>query len=410
MSDYLPDNLWMEIFIKLPIKSILRCIGVCQSWKYLIKNQEFITLHLNSKIENEAHNSCFLVHTCRYSKKERFTFYDEISCPMDILHALKSPFKAQNNFFEIVGTCNGLVCLLDSIHDCFSNIIVWNPLVRKSVYIPRPNFACRNCKFNAHLFGFGYDSIERDYKVVRIICRGNGEKAENYVEIFRLSMHRWENISDRALGRFTLLTNGQIYLNGSLHWIGMVKDTLNNVVRNMVVLFDVCEERFREMEFPKSLVTLSTYRHDMKVVVYKGLLAIVLDDFMKYSIWTMSEYGNVDSWNEQICIHPNLLIRWPGFGFMKNGDIPSIGITRELCSYNPVTMQYSLLRENEVSPYSRDFFYSYITSYLESLVFIDKGAEFSDAATIEELNVANGRAYSHMVRFQYFIVFCLVKI
>lgn len=394
MSDYLPNDLWMDVLVKLPIKSIIICTGVCRSWKEMIKSQEFIFKHLNSKLESEAHNSGLLVHTCcKPSRQEIFTIYEENNRPMNILAELSSPFGPGNKNFQIVGSCNGLLCLSDSTRNCYGNVIVWNPLLRRSMNLARPNITCYYCKYNNdahcfgfsyssckhndHWFGFGYDSVEKEYKVVRIICMENDDIV---VEILKLSTRIWEKISYKALGHFNYLINGQVYLHGSLHWIGVVKGNHDNMERNKIVVFDVHEERFHEMEMPE---TLATYPYKMQVAVYLGSLAIVFEEETNIYIWTMREYGNVESWNGHVCRRFSLIKR-PFCGFTNNGEILSVIRNWILCSYDPITKKFNLLRlQGEL--FGQSCVPLYATPYLESLFFIDKGVEFSDIATAEEL-------------------------
>ncbi|CAL5336658.1 unnamed protein product [Camellia sinensis] len=47
MSDYIPNELIIEILVRLPVQSLLRFTSVCKSWHSLITNPSFITKHLN---------------------------------------------------------------------------------------------------------------------------------------------------------------------------------------------------------------------------------------------------------------------------------------------------------------------------------------------------------------------------
>ena len=49
MSDYLPNEVIIDILKRLPADSLIRCRCVCKSWYSLISIPHFITTHLNFK-------------------------------------------------------------------------------------------------------------------------------------------------------------------------------------------------------------------------------------------------------------------------------------------------------------------------------------------------------------------------
>ncbi|KAL2562690.1 hypothetical protein AAZV13_20G151400 [Glycine max] len=42
---FFPDEILVEIFRRLPSKSIVRCSAVCKLWRSLVTNESFISLH-----------------------------------------------------------------------------------------------------------------------------------------------------------------------------------------------------------------------------------------------------------------------------------------------------------------------------------------------------------------------------
>jgi hypothetical protein len=57
MSDYLPDEVVVDILHRLPVKSLIRFRCVCKSWNSLIQTPAFIDSHLNQSIENNNSNN-----------------------------------------------------------------------------------------------------------------------------------------------------------------------------------------------------------------------------------------------------------------------------------------------------------------------------------------------------------------
>ncbi|XP_058219394.1 F-box protein CPR1-like [Rhododendron vialii] len=132
MTDYIPQDVLVNIFIRLTIKTLLQCTSVCKSWYSIIVNPSFIDSHLNrppTQTYNNAHH-LLLVRTCSSDDdggKELYSLHcDDES--FDEYAKLHFPFsKAFNMFFRIVGSCNGVLCLTDDQMSYVHNTIMWNP-------------------------------------------------------------------------------------------------------------------------------------------------------------------------------------------------------------------------------------------------------------------------------------------
>ncbi|GLT39834.1 hypothetical protein SLA2020_140030 [Shorea laevis] len=62
-----------------------------------------------------------------------------------------------------LASCNGLICLVYDSDD----VVLWNMVTKDYHIIERP--ICRGW-YDGWSFGFGYDSINDNYKVVRLEC------------------------------------------------------------------------------------------------------------------------------------------------------------------------------------------------------------------------------------------------
>ncbi|WRX29498.1 F-box domain - like 10, partial [Theobroma cacao] len=54
---YLPEEIFLQIFRNLPVKSLGKCMCVCKAWNCLIKNPSFISTHLNKQLEKSSRNN-----------------------------------------------------------------------------------------------------------------------------------------------------------------------------------------------------------------------------------------------------------------------------------------------------------------------------------------------------------------
>ncbi|KAI8011300.1 F-box protein [Camellia lanceoleosa] len=179
MSDYMPNELLIEILARLPVDSLLRFTSVCKSWYSLITSPSFITKNINQTITDRKRNSDKLIlrlYTDNDKKEHYLLCPDDENSPDDYLE-LPFPFKSPNGYFRIFGSCNGLLCLCDDYydfsHDHFygsildaSQIVLWNPSIRKSVTI---RMLCRPPGCYMFVLGFGAHPTTHEYKVVRLV-------------------------------------------------------------------------------------------------------------------------------------------------------------------------------------------------------------------------------------------------
>ncbi|XP_054808634.1 F-box/kelch-repeat protein At3g06240-like [Prosopis cineraria] len=159
--------------------------------------------------------------------------------------------------------------------------------------------------------GFGFDSKNNDFKVVKIFLR-LWERVTPLVEIYSLATAKWRSsISTGSRSGPSIcsclhgLTRDQIFINGSLHWL--VCGCCNGLQRRKFILsFDLAGETFGElMMLPACLNPLASC-HRLSLLMTgtnNSSLVLVHEKEVRWShnnvfdIWVMREYGNVDSWN-----------------------------------------------------------------------------------------------------------------
>ncbi|KAG5523388.1 hypothetical protein RHGRI_035265 [Rhododendron griersonianum] len=116
MSDYyLPPEVLSDVLLRLPVKTLLR------HWYGLITNPTFISQHLDKTLATPP-PTCALVRYCTQDPNHPSHFVERYSVRFD--HDNNSfdeytepsfPFKSSSSCFEVVGSCNGLVCLFDDV-------------------------------------------------------------------------------------------------------------------------------------------------------------------------------------------------------------------------------------------------------------------------------------------------------
>ncbi|ONI13209.1 hypothetical protein PRUPE_4G210200 [Prunus persica] len=163
--------------------------------------------------------------------------------------------------FNVVGTCNGLVCLSLG----YNKLRIWNP-VRKFVILP-----CPISEYIAR-YAFGYDSRNKQ-RVGWSLARGS-----------------WKSLGVGSTGRGFLseLIQQPVFVNGALHWVQL--NTMKG--ENGIMSFDMVSESFGETRVPQCVtkMLMCTLRHEENLALLTWDSASVYHLF-SYDIWVMKEYG-----------------------------------------------------------------------------------------------------------------------
>ncbi|THF99668.1 hypothetical protein TEA_008056 [Camellia sinensis var. sinensis] len=217
MSDYFPEEVLIEILSRLPVESLLRFTCVSKPWRSLITSPSFINTHLNKSTNNTLTHLLLLKYTCLNPNQEHYSLrFDNKT--FNHYAQFTSPFKT-HFYFRVVGTCNGLVCLSDDRFGDKQNIILWNPMIRRYVALPKPSLSLDSYSpYMSVLFGF--DLRTNDYKVVRI---SHFERRKNAiplpkVKVYSLKIGSWKALTCRDPS-YNMVENfwEHVFLNGFAH-------------------------------------------------------------------------------------------------------------------------------------------------------------------------------------------------
>ncbi|KAL6125839.1 hypothetical protein ACLB2K_073890 [Fragaria x ananassa] len=192
---------------------------------------------------------------------------------------------------KIVGSCNGLVCLLGNSE----LIVVWNPSTRHARLLTVPNeFRFGSIRF----YGFGYDSTIDDYKVlVGHTSIKNGTRTTTVV-ILQLKTESWRTID--CVDYVHLLGQGCL-VNGALHWVEMAwKEVLmiQPVLHARIMSFDLAGETFREF-IPLSYLSRDERLISARVGIAEDSLFVYLFTDSGIKMWVMKEYRVNGTWTKE---------------------------------------------------------------------------------------------------------------
>ncbi|CAL5393897.1 unnamed protein product [Camellia sinensis] len=363
MSDYIPDEVLIEILARLPVKSLLQFRSVCKSWNSLIANPSFITTHLN---QTKSNTQLLIIKYTHVPNQERFiSCSDDETCCGNFVE-LENPFHSPGISFKIVGSCNGLLCI--SPHYGSEFAFLWKPSIRRFLTLPESGYSVTDSDLQ-FVFGFGFDRISNDYKVVKIGYLN--EKTRGSVlckmELYALSTLSWRPICVVDF-RFELSINTwSVFVNEAVHWVAF-DPAKEHGFGILIVAFDMGNEVFREISLPNyqpdgrlhTSTAVAVLGESLAVIDCASGLVAPSPLMYNFHIWVMEEYGVIESWTKRYTIiGQNVFSKV--LGFRKNGDV--LIDDDELLSYDPQSHQIKNL-----GVYGNSF---NVYTYMESLVALD---------------------------------------
>nr|XP_023884580.1 F-box/kelch-repeat protein At3g23880-like [Quercus suber] len=362
--------------------------NICKSWYSYITDPYFISTHLN----HNHHHHDYVIHKRRpkiiphhppSSRSNLQVCTLALDRTFETISEFRIPFTFQSGYPGLVGSCNDILCFTDFIISKSEDVYLWNPSIRKFKRLPN---TCLT-QLSKVALGFGYDSQNNDYKVVRFSWTISGKpKPPPKVEVYSLSSDSWRRIGLGISWRPNVLAHYFNYtltfplVSGHLHWmIEMIDEggAQEGRFTSMILSFDVNSEKFKELPLPDDegsfLVTKCVTSFQEKLALIKFGYGVEPHS-MLCSIWVMKEYGVPDSWNK-LCVLPvDVFIDFTGFtnyGILLIQNMPRrVSTNCELeRKYKSVLIDPETLHENEISiqvNYHLD-----VAIYMESLALLD---------------------------------------
>ncbi|KAK2634062.1 hypothetical protein Ddye_028854 [Dipteronia dyeriana] len=185
----IPYELMTLILLKLSVKSLLRFRCVCKIGYALIKSPSFISTHLKSHNNEDAH---LVVHNFEYRFIDDSNYPFEYSLFVD--KTLKDlSYQVLDSQFPIHGELNGpydgLFVVWQREYDL---IYLCNIATRETRALPK-------CRFGyPHIYGCGYDPLSDGYKLV-FLRLFSLEDGSNYSLDSHVSLYSSDNDSWRYL-------------------------------------------------------------------------------------------------------------------------------------------------------------------------------------------------------------------
>ncbi|KAJ0903547.1 putative F-box domain-containing protein [Helianthus annuus] len=371
MSDNIPFELQEEIIKRvLPVKSLIRFRSVSKQWKSLIDSSEFITHHTL----NHAQPQHLLV---RYiTRASRFRFVSDDKCLREVKYVsiVDDDSFPHHKFSPVVpptvnlrahpfmlDCSHGLVCLHGWSRDRVKRkklIVLWNPLIRKSVCISIPDHQ------RDDVIGFGVCPKTSDPKIVKITRKAKAK-------VFTLSSGAWRSVLMNTPFKSLHFRNTQVVIDGVIYWLAY--DDITDKLR--LCSFDLASEEFGEVVNINIAVPYYLVGRPRNICMYniskinESLIVLTPDGFCDCNVWMMLKNGvSRPSFTKLFTLTDVDVDVDSMIGFRKNGQ-PIIdhsktrGFDCELKVYEPCSK-----RINGLGIYGSAFM---MTSYTESLLLLN---------------------------------------
>lgn len=298
--------------------------SVCKSWKTLISHPSFIKIHLNHSLSSQNPYS-YLFYVNNWTQNHKYVFI-----PFPVNHLLENhpitlpedPYFILNgdkDCHEVVGSCNGLVCLRGYSFPDEDNTLMWlrlwNPATRtisnKLGFLYDSDYNW--CFWN---LVFGYDNSTHTYKVVALDCDGIdgkvrvyifGDKVWTSIQNFPVTAMRLYSRDSRMRGHFTAMRLAMrlylmdlrmysgVHFSSTVNWVTTVSN--DNVYQVVIVSLDLGTETYTQLPPPPGYEKVA--RVIPSVCVLANLFCFYHDyEATDFVIWKMEEFGNENSWSQ----------------------------------------------------------------------------------------------------------------
>ncbi|WZY89835.1 hypothetical protein YC2023_046570 [Brassica napus] len=307
-SGVIPLDLMVEIFEKLPTKSLARFRCVSYQWESIINNfiviDSIVTRRLIIQQPRDPH---FFFEKCRYQPPH--------DLPFTILtYHHQATDEEQHYHEEIIG--EGYLIGFQYVRGligfwCSHNVEyfrIHNPTTRQSIFLPNTTRLP-----GALFYLFGYDPFKNQYKVLCLTHNLYELSLSCTLFILKDVSKKWRGIQC-SIG-FHFLFGQEVCISGSIYY--KARDANGTPV---LASFDVRHEKFNHVRTPENL--LAYYNHeDSTLVNYHGKLGCICPSSFNWNemdMWVMQdaekqEWSKIDTFLDMLHGLPNLnMVRFAG--------------------------------------------------------------------------------------------------
>ncbi|KAK9205627.1 hypothetical protein WN943_015895 [Citrus x changshan-huyou] len=319
----LPQDIIVDIFSKMPAKSLCRFKCLSKAFMALITSPWFVKLHKNQNQQRQTvmvddlivRNSLLCLDIDR-----GITTVDQLHFPIE---------NCCNDCAWILGSCNGLLWLLIYDDTARSSHVIYNYTTREFKRIPP--YKPFDERYTS-LYALGYAQSIDDFKVFGV-SDPYDEVEVTSVHVFSLRNNTWKTFEINNFVEFRA-DLWAIHLNRTIHF-GFCK--LNFDDPFMIAAFDLVEDKFKFLALPHLFGYDAIYSYSVRSIGDCLCLIPVTTKWEK-EFWIMKEYGVKESWT-RISLANSILHLQPLCPF-KDSDLFLSVLGEKFVLFNPKDGSY----------------------------------------------------------------------
>ncbi|XP_052167228.1 F-box protein CPR1-like [Oryza glaberrima] len=330
----LPRDLIEQVFLSLPVKTLLNCIGVCKQSRSIIRDPKFVTSHL----QLAPHCALLffpreLVSSCGLYPSEAILIDEAWSqSTWDV------PVIGPDDF--LCGSSNGLVCLYTHT----TTIKIANLATGECLHLAKPAKNLTDDHFS--FYSFGFHPLTKEYKVTHFLASSHETriraKVDSFdgVQVYTLGDEKWKYIgAPEALSLNCVKNSGVVNVDGTMYWL---TEDQGASWHHAVMSFDLNKESFGRIQLPTAALEDSAFygprRYWIKEIDGKVCIAtcqtsdnqpILLRG--EIHIWAL-DINLEQKWIQKYIIQPSAQ-HIPGPNIVHRDKIVLQHDARNLCSY-----------------------------------------------------------------------------
>ncbi|KAL3653847.1 hypothetical protein CASFOL_003528 [Castilleja foliolosa] len=292
----LPRDITIEIFSRLPVKSLMRFKCVSVSFYNLISNDPlFRKKHL-------YHQSSFKkVILVPHHYSITLGRYNVFTCPIVSLSPNRGAYEGTtllqllDRKSDFIGgirfhnSCDGLLCMSMS----GGNVLIWNPSTRQVERFESCVYYIPNLRWVG--YSLAHDPRSDVYKLLGLTIYGHNTYR---LYFYSSETEMWKYIEESSTCDYVKYYGNTTIVNGAFHWLGSNEKHLQ--IQNVVSL-NISDETYGTLALPQAICDNLI---DPILYELKGNLCILIQHIedTHWDLWVMNEYGDVDSMMKMFCI------------------------------------------------------------------------------------------------------------
>uniref|UniRef100_A0ACD5XMH8 Uncharacterized protein n=1 Tax=Avena sativa TaxID=4498 RepID=A0ACD5XMH8_AVESA len=236
----LPEDLIEQIFHRLPLSTLLRCVGVCKHWHDFIRNPQFVTSHLQ-----HAPHYAFLFFPQGVVSGEPYPSDAILIDEAWSLSTYAVPVIGPEDL--LFGSCNGLLGLYTKT----STIKIANFTTGECMHVEKPAKNMRGDHFS--FYSFGFHPVTKEYKITHFLGdwvegRPRNEDKSSVIQVYTLGDDKWKGIpTPEAVSLNSVRNTGVVNVDGTTYWLTEDKRAS---WQHTLMSFDLREESFEMIQLP----------------------------------------------------------------------------------------------------------------------------------------------------------------